>query len=179
MGDASAGRKESLGLYPISIPEREGEYNGVGSDWMGLEVSTYTSDQREGNERNLQQSILEPVVFPWLDTLSEQQKKEFYFMEDGAKIHKGFAKLPRQLKGLRGFKWPSSSPDLNPIKKIWRWMKNKITKLETIPLSIEDIWEVVQELWSEVDPKEWRYLTKRLTCKLEDVIKSKGMATIY
>jgi hypothetical protein len=44
MGDASAGRKESLGLYSISIPEREGEYNGVGSDWMGLEVSTYTSD---------------------------------------------------------------------------------------------------------------------------------------
>ena len=58
-------------------------------------------------------------------------------------------------------------------------MKNEITKLEAIPLSIDDIWEVVQELWSEVDPKEWRYLTKRLTCKLEDVIESKGMATIH
>jgi transposase len=100
-------------------------------------------------------------------------------MEDGAKIHKGFAKSPRQLKGLCGFKWPPSSPDLNPIKKVWRWMKNEITKLETIPLSIYDMWEVVQELWSEVDPKEWRYLTERLICKLEDVIESKGMATVH
>lgn len=95
MGYALTGREESPGLYPINIPEREGEHNSVGSDWMGLEVSTYTSDQGEGNERNLQQGVLEPVVFPWLDTLSKQQKKEFYFMEDGVKIHKGFAKLPR------------------------------------------------------------------------------------
>jgi hypothetical protein len=39
-------------------------------------------------------------------------------MEDGAKIHKGHAILPRRLKGLRGFNWPPSSPNLNPIEKI-------------------------------------------------------------
>lgn len=39
-------------------------------------------------------------------------------MEDGAKIHKGAAKLPRKLRGLRGFDWPPSSPDLNPIEKV-------------------------------------------------------------
>jgi hypothetical protein len=58
-------------------------------------------------------------------------------------------------------------------------MKNEITKLETVPISIEDMKEVLQELWSEVDLTEWRYLTERLTCKLEDVIESKGMATIH
>ncbi|PMD56670.1 uncharacterized protein K444DRAFT_694388 [Hyaloscypha bicolor E] len=58
-------------------------------------------------------------------------------------------------------------------------MKNEITKLETVPTSIEDMKEVLQELWSEVDPTDWRYLTERLTCKLEDVIASKGMATVY
>jgi transposase len=100
-------------------------------------------------------------------------------MEDGAKIHKGVAKLPRKLRGLRGFDWPPSSPDLNPIEKVWRWMKNEITKLETVPTLIEDMKEVLQELWNEVDPTEWRYLTERLTCKLEDVIDSKGMATVY
>ena len=75
-------------------------------------------------------------------------------MEDGAKIYKDFIKLSRQLKDLREFKWPSFFPDLNLIKKVQRWIKNEITKLETIPLSIKDIQEVVQELWSEVDPKE-------------------------
>jgi hypothetical protein len=58
-------------------------------------------------------------------------------------------------------------------------MKNEITKLETVPTLIEDMKEVLQELWSEVDPTDWRYLTERLTCKLEDVIASKGMATVH
>jgi hypothetical protein len=58
-------------------------------------------------------------------------------------------------------------------------MKNEITKLETVPTSIEDMKEVLQELWNEVDPVEWRYLTERLTCKVEDVIISKGMATVH
>ena len=82
-------------------------------------------------------------------------------------------------KGIRGFDWPPSSPDLNSIEKIWRWMKNEITKLENVPTSIEDMKEVLQELWNEVDPKEWRYLMERLTCKLEDVIECKGMATVH
>ena len=58
-------------------------------------------------------------------------------------------------------------------------MKNEIIQLEAVPTSVDDMWEVVQELWSEVDLKEWRYLTERLTCKLEDVIESKGMATVH
>ena len=87
--------------------------------------------------------------------------------------------LPRLNHGIRGFDWPPSSPDLNPIEKVWRWMKHEITKLETVSTTIEDLKEVLQELWNNVDPKDWRYLTERLTCKLEDVIESKGMATVH
>jgi hypothetical protein len=57
--------------------------------------------------------------------------------------------------------------------------KQEITKLECVPTSVEDMKEVLQELWNKVDPKEWRYLTEGLTCKLEDVIECKGIATIY
>ena len=58
-------------------------------------------------------------------------------------------------------------------------MKNEIIKLETIPTLIKDMKEVLQELQNEVDLVEWRYLIERLTCKVEDVIISKGIATIY
>jgi hypothetical protein len=51
--------------------------------------------------------------------------------------------------------------------------------LECVPKSIEDIKEVLIELWGQLKPKEWRYLTARLTCKLEDVITAKGMATVH
>ena len=58
-------------------------------------------------------------------------------------------------------------------------MKNEITKLETIPTLIEDMKEVLQELQNEVNLVKQRYLIERLTCKVEDVIISKGMATIH
>jgi transposase len=123
--------------------------------------------------------VLEPVVFPYFDSLSTRQKKNFIFMEDGAKVHLGDARLPRLNKGIRNLDWPPLSPDLNPIEKVWRWMKHELSKLSSPPLTIEDMKTELQRLWDQIKPEEWRYLTHRLTCKLEDVIANKGMATIH
>jgi hypothetical protein len=60
------------------------------------------------------QQVLEPVVFPLFDTLSA----EYIFIEDGSKVYAGSARLPRLSYSIRGFNWPPSLPDLNPIKKV-------------------------------------------------------------
>ena len=60
------------------------------------------------------QQVLQPVVFPLFDQLGP----EYIFMEDGSKVHAGSARLPRLQHGVRGFNWPPSSPDLNPIEKV-------------------------------------------------------------
>ena len=60
-------------------------------------------------------------------------------MENSSKVHKGKARLPRLQHGIRGFNWPSSSPDLNPIKKVWRWMKEELKKLPYVPKNKEDL----------------------------------------
>jgi hypothetical protein len=62
--------------------------------------------------------VLEPIIFPFWALLTDKQKQEWYFIEDGAKVHKGKARLPRLNYGVYGFDWPPSSSDLNPIKKI-------------------------------------------------------------
>jgi hypothetical protein len=56
---------------------------------------------------------------------------------------------------------------------------HKITKLENVPTSKEDIKEVLRELCKEIKSDGWRYLTHRFTCKLWDVIDFKGMATVH
>jgi hypothetical protein len=38
--------------------------------------------------------VLEAVIFPFYDSLTDEQKAEFIFMEDGSKVHKGKARLP-------------------------------------------------------------------------------------
>ena len=58
-------------------------------------------------------------------------------------------------------------------------MKHEITKLENPLTSIEEMKRVLQELWDEVDLKEWRYLTEKITRKIKDVILVKGIATVY
>ena len=155
-------------------------WGAIGWDWKSPLIFLEKLEGRKGicSQAYVNQ-VLEKVIFPYYDSLNEKQKEEFIFMEDGAKVHKGNARLPKLNKGIRGFDWPPSSPDLNPIEKIWRWMKHEITKLSNPPTTIEGLKRVLQELWDQVDPKDWRYLTERLTCKLEDVISVQGLATIH
>jgi hypothetical protein len=61
--------------------------------------------------------VLEAVVFLYYNSLTPEQKAEFIFIEDGAKVYKGAARLPCLSKGVCSFDWPPSSPDLNPIEK--------------------------------------------------------------
>ena len=58
-------------------------------------------------------------------------------------------------------------------------MKEEITKMIDLLTTIKDLKRVLQELWDRVRPEDYRYYTERLTCKLEDVIKVRGMATIH
>ena len=46
------------------------------------------------------QQVLDPVVFPLFARLGP----EYIFMEDGAKVHAGSARLPWLSHGIRGFK---------------------------------------------------------------------------
>jgi transposase len=60
-------------------------------------------------------------------------------MEDSLKVYAGSARLPRLSHGIRGFYWPPSLPNLNPIEKVWRWMKEELKKLAFVPKNKEDL----------------------------------------
>ena len=57
-------------------------------------------------------------------------------------------------------------------------MKEELKKLAYVPKSKEDICKELQKLWDQVDPRDFRHYTEQLTCKIEDVIEVRGMATI-
>ena len=57
-------------------------------------------------------------------------------------------------------------------------MKEELKKLPYVPKSREDLKAELQKLWDQVDPRDFQHYTKQLTCKIEDVIEVRGLATI-
>jgi hypothetical protein len=57
-------------------------------------------------------------------------------------------------------------------------MKEQLKKLPYVPKNRADLSKELQKLWDQVDPRDFRYYTEQLTCKLEDVIKVRGIATV-
>ena len=58
-------------------------------------------------------------------------------------------------------------------------MKEELKKLSYVPKNIEDLKRELQRLWELVEPVDYRPYTERLTCKIEDVIKARGLSTIH
>jgi hypothetical protein len=71
------------------------------------------------------EQVLEPIVFTLFNSLGP----EYIFMEDRSKVHLGKARLPRLEHGIHGLNWPPSSPYLNPIERVWRYIKEKLKQL--------------------------------------------------
>ena len=90
-------------------------WGAIGWDYKSPLVFLEKLPERKGicSKAYLQQ-VLDPIVFPLFDDLGP----EYIYMEDGSKVHLGKARLPRLQHGVHGFKWPPSSPDLNPIEKV-------------------------------------------------------------
>ena len=69
---------------------------------------------------------------------------------------------------------------LNPIEKVWRWIKQELTKLEPYPLTVADLKEAVQTLWDQFDPTTWMIKEiETMPEKLRAVIVNRGLATKY
>ena len=57
-------------------------------------------------------------------------------------------------------------------------MKDELNKMPYKPRTKEQLMVVLQEIWDWVDPRDFRHYIEQLTCKLEDVIEVRGLATI-
>ena len=112
--------------------------------------------------------------------LEALEEEDTIFMKDGAKIHMEEANKVRKRLEIKGFNvWPPSSPDLNPIEKVWQWMKHRMTHMEPFPHTISELERVVQELWDELDPSMFIKEIETMSQKCEEVKQRRGLPTKY
>ncbi|KAF2353979.1 hypothetical protein FHG87_015265 [Trinorchestia longiramus] len=89
----------------------------------------------------------------------------------------GYRKISAQLCVPIAWEWPSQSPDMNPIKNVWRELKLKIQKRG--PNNITELKVICVEEWNKIMPETCERLVVNYYKRLETIINNKGYATKY
>ena len=120
-------------------------------------------------------AVLRNCHGPWLRRQSDAHT--LILMEDGAPVHKSnLAMKWRQRCGLVKMVWPANSPDLNPIKNVWKWLKDGIQK-NYQPLREDEMKPAITAQWEEIPAHKLELLVASMPDRMKAVVKAKGAST--
>ena len=106
--------------------------------------------------------VLKPHIDQFIETFSAITHKlgvEPLFIEDGNsahghKSHQNCCARWRTAHGIILMPHPSTSPDMNPIEKCWRWIKQALHRRKHQPTNQEEMEAAVREEWEAI-LQEW------------------------
>lgn len=136
------------------------------------------------NQEDYASQVLKAIVGPHFKETFEKTGRQLTLYEDGNSAH-GFAKptAPNPAKSMKD-KWeitrvqaPPSSPDFNPIEKVWRWIKSKLK--QRVIRGIAEMKKAVQELWDQLDPYDFNKYWQSMPDRLRQCKERNGLATTY
>lgn len=101
-------------------------------------------------------------------------------LEDNTPVHT--ASLSRSQGLNNGYSFinhPPSSPNLNPIKNCWHWLKMAIRQLPRRPTNHNELFDAASRLWDEMPQSLINNVILSMPKRLEMVRKYKGFSTKY
>ena len=109
-----------------------------------------------------------------IETLNETKGKgNWIFMQDGAKPHSAcdtISWLEKQCRYIS--KWPSNSPDLNPIETLWGLMKRTVSHIQ--PQNLNELKCILQQVWDNIKQETINNLVKSFFQRLQLIIANNG-----
>ncbi|CAC5426752.1 unnamed protein product [Mytilus coruscus] len=93
--------------------------------------------------------ILEATLKPFIDSVYPDGHR---FQQDNDPKHTSkLAKNFMQENNINWWKWPSESPDINPIEMVWNQLKRNVSKRN--PTTKEQLCQYIEEFWlTEMTP---------------------------
>lgn len=119
-------------------------------------------------------TILRPVVRLWKGAVGP----EFVFMDDNAPPHR-----TRQVQDfletedVTRLRWPSNSPDLNPIEHAWDKLKRKARQQQ--PRTLQELRAAAVEEWDAIDKNYLSTLVGSMTHRINACVMARGGNTAY
>lgn len=142
-------------------------YGAIGLDYKSeLVIVEGTIDSSK-----YQENILNSKMIDVLD--SNRGKGTWIFQQDGARCHTSRESVTwLRSKCCLIQKWPANSPDLNTIENLWAIIKEAVYKLK--PTSIEQLREVILNVWYSLDQSKINNLVLSFYQRLQLVIVNDG-----
>ncbi len=94
-------------------------------------------------------SIVADHVHPFMTTV--YPSSDDYFQQDNATCHKAQIISDWFLEHDNEFtllKWPSQSPDLNPIEHLWDVVEREIRIMDVQPTNLQQLRDAIMSIWN-------------------------------
>jgi hypothetical protein len=96
-----------------------------------------------------------------------------------AKKNKKYLENKSQSMGFRVMKWPSQSPDLNPIENLWRLIKTRLSKRLRKPPNLDVLFEIVKDEWKNIPQDSIDNVLNSMPQRCREVIAARGGSIAY
>jgi hypothetical protein len=158
--------------HPLSMDKHSGKIHVWAAITIFGKLSVLTF--RENLNSSGYSQILRQYLIPAANLIHPYG---WVLLHDGSPCHKGDAievlyyELPYVLK------WPSKSPDVNPIENVWHMLKSQVRK--RLPKTVDDLEKVIIEEWENLDNEKISNIACSFQFRVKTLFNRKGHMLNY
>ena len=125
------------------------------------------------SERYIEQ-VLEKPFLPFYESM-KQKRRYMSLVQDNNGFHVAKSTMKWFSKNkVKLLPHPPSSPDLNPMKKLWRELKSRIRSRDRLPSSDAELRKAVLDAWESISIDDINALVRSMPEKVNAVLEAKG-----